>query len=440
LSLSSIFILAAVLNLLNYTSCVVTGCNEGPTPVSALLHSATMVTAGIFLILRSTIIFSAAPKISLLIAIMGFSTALIASFIGLMQYDIKKIIAYSTCSQLGFMMFATGLGNYSFAFFHLINHAFFKALLFLCAGSVIHATNEQDIRKMGGLRYYLPITYATMLLASLSLSGFPFLSGYYSKDFLLLSTYATFDKFTYPIFFLIGLSTLLSSFYSFRLIYYVFWGTKRLKNKKAHVAESSFFTYIPLIILAIFSTFSGYLLKDLIVQQSSTYIFVSLPIKDPALEFEFIPDFFKYIPTIFSLLGILGVFFVYYIARKQSYFLYKKYLMFWMLLNKKLYVDGILNHFIGEKFTKASLETTYALLDKGILERFGPSGISFTIEKSLENFDKIENSIVIYKSFLVILFFIAILLSSIIFGEFFVVFLLVSTILLNHLYYKKKIN
>src|SRR6201997_404852 len=149
---------------------------EGPTPVSALLHSATMVTAGVFVVLRSSLIFTHAPIISSVMAILGLITANFASFTGLLQYDIKRIIAFSTCSQLGMMIYAAGIGNYQFALFHLINHAFFKALLFMCAGSVIHAVNDKDIRRMGGLFKSLPITYITMLIASLSLVGFPFLS------------------------------------------------------------------------------------------------------------------------------------------------------------------------------------------------------------------------------------------------------------------------
>ena len=156
---------------------------EGPTPVSALIHAATMVTAGVFLIIRCSPIFEFAPNILWLLAIVGASTSIMSATIGLMQFDLKKIIAYSTCSQLGYMMFACGLSNYIVSLYHLINHAFFKALLFLCAGAVIHALkNEQDIRRMGGLIKLLPLTYVMMLIASLALIGFPFLTGFYSKE------------------------------------------------------------------------------------------------------------------------------------------------------------------------------------------------------------------------------------------------------------------
>jgi len=159
---------------------------EGPTPVSALIHAATMVTAGIFLIIRCSPLFEYSPYILNVITIVGATTAFFSATIGLVQNDIKKIIAYSTCSQLGYMTFICGLSNYSLSLYHLFNHAFFKALLFLSAGSIIHSlSNEQDIRKMGGLIQLLPFTYSMFLIGSLSISGFPFLSGFYSKDLIL---------------------------------------------------------------------------------------------------------------------------------------------------------------------------------------------------------------------------------------------------------------
>ena len=166
---------------------------EGPTPVSALIHAATMVTAGIFLLIRCSFIFEYSPIILTLITFIGAITALFSSIIGLLQNDIKKIIAYSTCSQLGYMIFTCGLSNYSLAFFHLTNHAFFKALLFLSAGSIIHGLfNEQDIRKMGGLIKLFPYTYVSIFIGSLALIGFPFLTGFYSKDIILEFTYCNF--------------------------------------------------------------------------------------------------------------------------------------------------------------------------------------------------------------------------------------------------------
>ena len=159
---------------------------EGPTPVSALIHAATMVTAGVFLIVRCSPLFEYAPTASIVVTVSGAMTAFMAASIGLVQNDLKRVIAYSTCSQLGYMMIACGTSGYHVGMFHLTNHAFFKALLFLSAGSIIHAMNdEQDMRKMGGLLNLLPFTYSMMLIGSLSLMGFPFLTGFYSKDLIL---------------------------------------------------------------------------------------------------------------------------------------------------------------------------------------------------------------------------------------------------------------
>src|ERR1700743_553340 len=164
---------------------------EGPTPVSALLHAATMVTAGVFLIIRCSFIFEYSPNVLILASLFGGITSFFTAIIGVFQYDIKKVIAYSTCSQLGYMFFSCGLSNYQVSIFHLFNHAFFKALLFLSAGSVIHAlADEQDMRKMGGLVNFLPFTYFCVLLGSLAIMGFPFLTGFYSKDLILELTYS----------------------------------------------------------------------------------------------------------------------------------------------------------------------------------------------------------------------------------------------------------
>jgi len=174
---------------------------EGPTPVSALIHAATLVTAGVFLIARSSLIFEFAPLASVIVTVFGAMTCFFAATTGLLQNDLKKVIAYSTCSQLGYMVFALGVSNYSVSVFHLANHAFFKALLFLGAGCVIHAvSDEQDMRKMGGLKKVIPFTYSMMLIGSFSLSGFPFLTGFYSKDVILevaFAKYTIFSHFAY---------------------------------------------------------------------------------------------------------------------------------------------------------------------------------------------------------------------------------------------------
>lgn len=196
---------------------------EGPTPVSALIHAATMVTAGIFLIVRCTPLFEDTNNILFIMASIGALTAFVAATIGLVQNDLKRVIAYSTCSQLGYMVLACGLSNYSIAFFHLLNHGCFKALLFLSAGSIIHGlADEQDLRKMGGLSIIMPITYCAFIVGSLALTGFPYLSGYYSKEFLLETSFSTYSNISTFAYLLGVLSSFGTAFYSARILYLAF--------------------------------------------------------------------------------------------------------------------------------------------------------------------------------------------------------------------------
>ncbi len=196
---------------------------EGPTPVSALIHAATMVTAGVFLIIKCSPLFEYAPSLLMFIAIIGAFTAFFAATIGLIQADIKKVIAYSTCSQLGYMFFVCGLSGYHIGLFHLVNHAFFKALLFLSAGSIIHSlSNEQDMRKYGGLLQLLPFTYIMLFIGSLSLMGFPFLTGYYSKDLILEFAYSKYTIIGGTTYWFGLITAFLTSFYSFRVLFLTF--------------------------------------------------------------------------------------------------------------------------------------------------------------------------------------------------------------------------
>ncbi len=229
----------------------------GPTPVSALIHAATMVTAGVYMIVRSNVLFSLSPVTMAVIAVIGLATALLAALIAITQTDIKKVLAYSTVSQLGYMFLGLGVGAYTGAFFHVLTHAFFKALLFLGAGSVIHAVSgEQDMRNMGGLRSKLPVTFWTMLIGTLAISGIPPFAGFFSKDEILAHTY------TYsPVFYIIGIATaMLTSFYMFRLMYLTFWGSFRgTPHQESHLHESPANMTIPLIVLAILSSIGGFI-------------------------------------------------------------------------------------------------------------------------------------------------------------------------------------
>jgi proton-translocating NADH-quinone oxidoreductase chain L len=252
---------------------------EGPTPVSSLLHAATMVTAGIFLIIRCSIIFEYSNYILLLLLLFGGLTALFASLVAITQYDLKKIIAYSTCSQLGYMFFSCGLSNYYIAFFHLWNHAFFKALLFLSAGALIHAFfDEQDMRKMGRLREVLPFTYICFIIGSLAIMGFPFLTGFYSKDLILEYAYSRYIIDANFIYFLGLIAAVCTAIYSTRLIYFVFSYTKKQNSFqilyfyfKTNIVECSWPMLSSMFFLVLASLLIGYFSNEMILGLGQNY-------------------------------------------------------------------------------------------------------------------------------------------------------------------------
>ena len=240
---------------------------EGPTPVSALIHAATMVTAGVFLMARMSPVTEFAPNALVLVTLVGAATAIFAATVGCVQNDIKRVIAYSTCSQLGYMFFAIGVGAYQAAIFHLFTHAFFKALLFLSAGSVIHAmSDEQDLRRMGGIWTKIPVTYAVMWIGSLALAGIPFFAGYYSKDIILESAFAA-HTIQGTIAFVLGLAAaFLTAFYSWRLLIMVFHGRPRADHHvMEHVHESPPVMLLPLVVLALGALFAGAAFEELFV-------------------------------------------------------------------------------------------------------------------------------------------------------------------------------
>lgn len=229
----------------------------GPTPVSALIHAATMVTAGIYMVVRSNVLYTIAPYASEIVAVIGLATAFFAATIGLLQNDIKKVLAYSTVSQLGYMFVALGAGAYDTALFHVVTHAFFKALLFLGAGSVIHAmSGEQDIRRMGGLKGKLPVTHATFLIGTLAIAGLPPFAGFFSKDEILAATYG----YSLPMFTLLSITSVLTAVYMFRLYWVVFHGDFRgTEQQRHHLHESPVSMTLPLVVLAVLSTVGGFI-------------------------------------------------------------------------------------------------------------------------------------------------------------------------------------
>lgn len=311
---------------------------EGPTPVSALIHAATMVTAGIYLLLRLSTLFLVATSMSKIVIIVGCSTAIFGATTGAAQTDIKKIIAFSTCSQLGYMVTACGLAQYNLAFFHLITHAFFKSLLFLSAGVIIHTLGgEQDIRKMGSLRNILPITYTAIAIASLALSGIPYLSGYYSKELIIAAAFIDNTWVGYLSGIILTLSAICTSGYSAKLIYFIFFlKTKDTKISEFYHLENSekleYFQTVPLSILTIMSIFVGYIFKDSLVGIGSNTT-LSM-INDFALNntkslwLEFLPYSFKLILTLSSFSGFIYYALIHFKVFNINYFFEK---------NKKIY-------------------------------------------------------------------------------------------------------
>tara|TARA_B100000787_G_C16199283_1_gene303678 strand:- start:14534 stop:15511 length:978 start_codon:yes stop_codon:yes gene_type:complete len=281
---------------------------EGPTPVSALIHAATLVTAGVFLIIRCSFFFEKSPSILLIVTVVGSLTAFFAASVGLIQNDLKKVIAYSTCSQLGYMVFACGLSHYSVAFFHLVNHAFFKALLFLSAGSIIHGlSDEQDLRKMGSIIRFFPVSYVMILIGSLALTGFPFFTGFYSKDLILEVAFSSYSFMGNFAFLLGNLAALFTSFYSFRLLFLTFINhTNSYKVYIQNIHEGSLTLLFPLLCLCLGSVFFGFFAKDLFCGLGTSTFNdpIHSNLNNAALiNSEFISPLFKNVPLFCTIIG-----------------------------------------------------------------------------------------------------------------------------------------
>nr|YP_007474993.2 NADH dehydrogenase subunit 5 [Pneumocystis jirovecii]AFR90403.2 NADH dehydrogenase subunit 5 [Pneumocystis jirovecii]AWB97827.1 NADH dehydrogenase subunit 5 [Pneumocystis jirovecii]AWB97873.1 NADH dehydrogenase subunit 5 [Pneumocystis jirovecii] len=350
---------------------------EGPTPVSALIHAATMVTAGVYLLIWSSPLLEWNSLLSSLICGLGAATALFASLTGLFQNDLKWIIAYSTCSQLGMMFVAIGLSQYSLALFHLVNHAFFKALLFLSAGVVIHAfQDEQDIRKMGGLLWGMPLTYTFILIGSLSLMAFPFLTGFYSKDLIIEMSFKS------SVFFgLLTVVAVFTSLYSFKLIYFTFLSKPSASfSSYRSLHDVPLSMILPLWVLSLLSLFWGYLTKDLFIGIGSSALgnsIFSFSFSD-ILDVEFgVLTVFKILPFILSSVAILCFFIVlHYFSYLLYYFKFSA--LGWSIysfFNQRFGLDLLYTKFFVHNALKLGYWTS-RLLDKGCLEVLGPTGVS----------------------------------------------------------------
>ena len=350
---------------------------EGPTPVSALIHAATMVTAGVFLLLRTHLIWNGSFLVIFIIAILGSITAFFGATVGLVQNDIKKVIAYSTCSQLGYMVFAAGIGAYNVSLFHLFNHAFFKALLFLSAGSIIHSiVEEQDLRRMGSIILQLPITYMGILIGSLALMGVPFLTGFYSKDVIIEIAYASFCIEGSIGHWLLSLSAGFTAFYSIRLLNACFISNPQgLRFTLVNSQESAAPTIISLIILSICSIFLGFLMRDIIIGCGSPYLDLSGNFFYHSMESEFIPLIIKWVPVILSFFG--GCFGIYVYPLPSS----SVYKSFFTFFSNKWHIDPVYNLLFVKPLMNAGYSVSYKILDQGVIHQGGPIGLIILIKK-----------------------------------------------------------
>ena len=375
---------------------------EGPTPVSALIHAATMVTAGVYLLMRTSPLIEYSSTVLLLCLWIGAITTISSSLIGLFQQDIKKVIAYSTMSQLGMMVIAIGLSSYNIALFHLVNHAFYKGLLFLGAGAVIHAVaDNQDFRKYGGLRSFLPLTYSVMLIASLSLVAIPFMTGFYSKDFILESAYGQFYFSSIVVYFIATIGAMFTTLYSAKVLYLTFLTSPNgplINYQQAH--EADIFMSLPLIILAIFSIFFGYITKDIFIGVGSSFftdnsLYIH-PIHEIMLDTEFaVPTLFKLLPLVFTVcLSILSIIISEFLPKLLLFFKFSKlgYNIF-SFFNQRFLIELFYNNYITGVVIKLGGQTT-KIIDKGSVELFGPYGLEKGLLKLSSNIGHLSTGVV----------------------------------------------
>jgi NADH-ubiquinone oxidoreductase chain 5 len=421
---------------------------EGPTPVSALIHAATMVTAGVYLLMRSSPLIEYSSTLLLICLWLGAITTVFSSLIGLFQQDIKKVIAYSTMSQLGMMVIAVGLSSYNIALFHLINHAFYKGLLFLGAGAVIHAVaDNQDFRKYGGLISYLPLTYSVILIASLSLVAFPFMTGFYSKDFILESAYGQYYFSSTAVYIIAVIGAIFTTLYSVKVLYLTFLtspnGPKifykkftflgETINKIAH--EGDLFLSLPLIILAIFSIFFGYLTKDIFIGLGSSFfidnsLFIH-PIHEIMIDTEFaVPTFFKVLPLIFTILfSILALVFSEFLPELIINFKFSRlgYNIFGYF-NQRFLIEFFYNKYITNPILNFGGQTT-KVVDKGVIQELGPSGLFKVLCRLSKAFEFKETNIPNYALFISMALLLFIIFTFYIINSIFIVFILIILLL-----------
>ena len=377
---------------------------EGPTPVSALIHAATMVTAGIFLVARCSPLFEMSPSILSFITYIGASTAFFAATVALVQNDIKRIVAYSTCSQLGYMFVALGSGAYQIAIFHLFTHAFFKALLFLGSGSVIHAvSDEQDIRKMGGLYKLIPFTWVVMLIGTLGLTGAPLLSGYYSKDGIIEAAFVSQTEGHFYAFYLLVFSALLTSFYSWRLIFLTFNGKSNISTEIfSKIHESPKVMLFPLIALSILTVFSGVYFVDYFMSHDYQYLWqtsIYLSENNHVIEsIHYVPKWVKYSPLVMMILGLITAIIFYLFYPKIPKFLSIKFNPLYKFLLNKWYFDELYELIFVRNVSRfGNFLSNFG--DKRVIDGFGPDGVSSRVMDIAKQVSRIQTGYIYHYAF-----------------------------------------
>jgi NADH-quinone oxidoreductase subunit L len=374
---------------------------EGPTPVSALIHAATMVTAGVFMVARLSPLFELAPDAQAFVMFIGATTAFFAATIGLVQNDIKRIIAYSTCSQLGYMFVAMGAGAYSVGMFHLFTHAFFKALLFLGSGSVIYAMHhEQDIRNMGGLKDRIPYTYFVMVIGTLSLTGFPLMAGYFSKDAVIEAAYVSHNPFAYYGFMMTVIAAGLTSFYSWRLIFKTFHGEPHDRAHYQAAKESPIWMLIPIGVLAVGSILAGFPFKELFTGHGVEEFFrESLKMRPHIIEdMHHIPETIGFLPTAMMIGGFVMAW-LFYIRRPYlPVQLAREHQMLYQFLLNKWYFDELLD-LIVVRPTKWLGRFLWKKGDGFVIDGFGPDGVSARVLDVTRNVVKLQTGYLYHYAF-----------------------------------------
>ncbi|MCP1851771.1 MULTISPECIES: NADH-quinone oxidoreductase subunit L [unclassified Bradyrhizobium] len=375
---------------------------EGPTPVSALIHAATMVTAGVFMVARLSPLFELSPTAQAVVMFFGATTAFFAATIGLVQNDIKRIVAYSTCSQLGYMFVAMGAGAYSVGMFHLFTHAFFKALLFLGSGSVIYAMHhEQDIRSMGGLWRKIPYTFAVMCIGTLALTGFPLFAGYFSKDAIIEAAYAAHNPFATYAYLLTIVAAGLTSFYSWRLIFKTFFGEPHDQKHYEAAHESPVWMLVPIGVLAAGSILAGLPFKELFVNPHGVEEFFRESVKmNPHIleDMEHMPGWLAPLPTVMMALGLF-ISYLFYIRRPYlPVELAQQQPMLYQFLLNKWYFDELYDWI----FVRPAKWLGYTLWKKGdgfIIDGFGPDGVSARVLDVTRNVVKLQTGYLYHYAF-----------------------------------------